>query len=166
MNLIFFNLIVTTVLLAAGAKVHMVNAWSTNLSYSSFAYQRLSSKPKLQWCCVDVGALKRQSSPTPTPSLLHVTCCQCTNKDSSSSYEPPKFSNSFKEHMDSVRKDYERTSSTSSVGEDDGVDCTGEPSLDPSRMLMDDGLDSEYLYDFHQSSQHVHVDVDVDTHAD
>jgi hypothetical protein len=30
----------------------------------------------------------------------------------------------------------------------DGVDCTGEPSIDPSRMVMDDGLDSEYLFDF------------------
>ena len=60
---------------------------------------------------------------------------------SKDSYKQPLFSESFRKHMETVNKSF-----PSNNGE--GVDCTGEPSIDPSRMVMDNGLDSEYLDDF------------------
>ena len=56
-------------------------------------------------------------------------------------YKPPKFSNAFRQHMESIKGKFP-------TNDDEGVDCTGEPAMDPSRMVMDDGLDSEYLSDF------------------
>jgi len=55
-------------------------------------------------------------------------------------YKPPQFSDAFQKHMQEIKE-------TFPVNDDDGVDCTGEPSIDPSRMVMDDGLDSEFLSD-------------------
>ena len=52
----------------------------------------------------------------------------------------PKFSQTFRKHMEDVKGNFP-------ANEKEGVDCTGEPSMDPSRMVMDDGLDSEYLSD-------------------
>lgn len=56
-------------------------------------------------------------------------------------YKPPQFSKSFMEHMKKVRGE-ER------ADVEEGINCTGEPSIDPSRRVQDDGLDSEYLNDF------------------
>ena len=58
----------------------------------------------------------------------------------SSQYKKPQFSDSFRKHMEQIKSNFPEN-------EDEGVDCTGEPSMDPSRMVMDDGLDSEYLSD-------------------
>jgi hypothetical protein len=58
----------------------------------------------------------------------------------SSQYKRPQFSDSFRKHMEQIKSNFPEN-------EDEGVDCTGEPSMDPSRMVMDDGLDSEYLSD-------------------
>ena len=44
----------------------------------------------------------------------------------------------------------------------EGIECTGEPAMDPSRMVMDDGIDSEYLSDFwfgHYSAWVVYIGV-------
>ncbi len=57
-------------------------------------------------------------------------------------YKPPKFSNSFMEHMKKVRGEERR------ADVEEGINCTGEPSIDPSRRVQDDGLDSEYLSDY------------------
>jgi hypothetical protein len=56
-------------------------------------------------------------------------------------YKKPQFSKSFMEHMKKVRGE-ER------ADVEEGIDCTGEPSIDPSRRVQDDGLDSEYLNDY------------------
>ncbi len=55
-------------------------------------------------------------------------------------YKRPKFSEAFRKHMEEVKGSFP-------INEDEGVDCTGEPSMDPSRMVSDNGLDSEYLSD-------------------
>eukprot|EP00979_Chaetoceros_neogracilis_P018188 scaffold10556_cov258-Chaetoceros_neogracile.AAC.33 len=60
---------------------------------------------------------------------------------SKTSYKQPQFSESFRKHMEAVNSSFP-------VNNGEGVDCTGEPSMDPSRMVMDNGLDSEYLEDF------------------
>ena len=57
-------------------------------------------------------------------------------------YKPPTFSKSFLAYREQVRQKAGISS------DQEGVDCTGEPSVDPSRMVQDDGLDSEYLDDF------------------
>lgn len=62
-------------------------------------------------------------------------------------YKPPQFSKSFMEHMERVRQQGNSGTASASASEE-GVACTGEPSVDPSRMVQDDGLDSEYLNDF------------------
>jgi len=64
---------------------------------------------------------------------------------SSHQKRPPKFSDAFKRHMEQVINTFENNPY---IGAAEGVDCTGEPSVDPSRMVMDNGLDSEYLSDF------------------
>ena len=58
-------------------------------------------------------------------------------------YKQPIFSKSFLNHLNQVKKQrgYDNINN-------EGVDCTGEPSIDPSRMVQDDGLDSEYLNDY------------------
>ena len=58
------------------------------------------------------------------------------------SYVSPTYSQSFLKHLSSVQNSYDM----SSQGE--GIDCTGEPSIDPSRTIQDNGLDSEWLEDF------------------
>lgn len=57
-------------------------------------------------------------------------------------YQRPRFSSSFLKHMEQVKSSFPDNI------RNEGVDCVGEPSIDPSRMVMDDGLDSEYLNDF------------------
>ena len=57
-------------------------------------------------------------------------------------YQPPIFSESFLEHLAQVKG-----SIGTSRGKD-GVECEGEPAIDPSRMVQDDGLDSDFLNDF------------------
>ena len=57
-------------------------------------------------------------------------------------YQPPKFSDSFLEHLAQVK------GSSCRSGNNEGVECEGEPALDPSRMVQDDGLDSEFLNEF------------------
>jgi hypothetical protein len=56
-------------------------------------------------------------------------------------YKTPQFSDSFRKHIETVEGSF-------AINKNEGVDCTGEPSMDPSRMVMDNGLDSEYLNDF------------------
>jgi len=56
-------------------------------------------------------------------------------------YKKPHFSDSFRKYIETVEGSF-------TMNENEGVDCTGEPSMDPSRMVMDNGLDSEYLDDF------------------
>lgn len=58
-------------------------------------------------------------------------------------YNRPKFSQSFLDHLEKVKG-----SDNNNMYTHDGVECTGEPSMDPSRLIQDDGLDSEYLNDF------------------
>jgi hypothetical protein len=62
-------------------------------------------------------------------------------------YKRPQFSDAFKKHMEQVMNAFD--------GDDngEGIDCTGEPSMDPSRMVMDNGLDSEYLCDFFETNK-------------
>mmetsp|Transcript_18938 Transcript_18938/g.28076 ORF Transcript_18938/g.28076 Transcript_18938/m.28076 type:complete len:115 (+) Transcript_18938:110-454(+) len=55
-------------------------------------------------------------------------------------YKQPQFSDSFRKYIETVEDSFP-------MNDDEGVDCTGEPSMDPSRMVMDNGLDSEYLND-------------------
>jgi len=76
--------------------------------------------------------LKSESSDVNEPDLK-------TNKDAK--YKPPKFSDSFRRHLEEVTGGF-------AVNDDEGVNCTGEPSMCPSRMVMDNGIDSEYLDDF------------------
>jgi hypothetical protein len=66
-------------------------------------------------------------------------------KHNSKEYKPATFSKSFLAHMEQVKGGY---SNSNNSNNEEGVDCTGEPSMDPSRMVQDDGLDSEYLNDF------------------
>ena len=54
-------------------------------------------------------------------------------------YKRPVFSDSFRKHMEQVRASF--------PSNDEGVDCTGEPSMDPSR-IVGEGIDSEYLNDY------------------
>jgi hypothetical protein len=74
---------------------------------------------------------------------------QLLGDHSTPSYKRPEFSESFKKHMEKVMNTFD--------GDDngDGVDCTGEPSIDPSRMVMDNGLDSEYLFDFVENKKNM-----------
>jgi len=72
--------------------------------------------------------------------------CKANNEDDESlkkesTYKPPVFSNSFKKHLEKVK-------GTFPDNDKEGIECTGEPAMDPSRMVMDDGIDSEYLSDF------------------
>jgi hypothetical protein len=57
-------------------------------------------------------------------------------------YQPPKFSSTFLEHLAQVK------GSIAKHSDDEGVECEGEPAVDPSRMVQDSGLDSDYLNDF------------------
>eukprot|EP00591_Stephanopyxis_turris_P010635 CAMPEP_0195529278 /NCGR_PEP_ID=MMETSP0794_2-20130614/31751_1 /TAXON_ID=515487 /ORGANISM="Stephanopyxis turris, Strain CCMP 815" /LENGTH=104 /DNA_ID=CAMNT_0040660559 /DNA_START=233 /DNA_END=547 /DNA_ORIENTATION=+ len=60
-------------------------------------------------------------------------------------YTPPKFSPSFQAHM---------TSFTTATSTTEGVDCTGEPSIDPSRAAHNSGgMDSEWFEDVAFMSQ-------------
>ncbi len=61
-------------------------------------------------------------------------------------YKAPQFSKSFLEHMEKVKQ--QGRSRSAGNNNDEGVDCVGEPSMDPSRMVQDNGLDSEYLDDY------------------
>ena len=63
---------------------------------------------------------------------------------SDKNYEAPKFSKSFMQYMEKVRAEGMGRGNKNK----EGVDCTGEPSIDPSRLIQDDVLDSEYLSDF------------------
>jgi len=63
------------------------------------------------------------------------------NNNNNNKYKPPKFSQSFLKHMEQVRK-------SRVYNNEEGVECDGEPSVDPSRMVQDNGLDSEYLNDY------------------
>ena len=62
-------------------------------------------------------------------------------QEASSTYKPPVFSSSFKKHLEKVKGAFPDN-------DKEGIECTGEPAMDPSRMVMDDGIDSEYLSDF------------------
>jgi hypothetical protein len=57
-------------------------------------------------------------------------------------YKGPQFSSAFLRHLVQVKASFPDKM------EGEGVDCAGEPSQDPSRLVMDDGLDSEYLGDY------------------
>ena len=58
-------------------------------------------------------------------------------------YQAPKFSDSFMDHLADVKE------GSKNINDDEGVECDGEPSIDPSRTVTDDGfLDSEYLSDY------------------
>lgn len=52
--------------------------------------------------------------------------------DVDSQYRPPKHTSSFLEHLKSVRSSWPDTVDT----DKEGVDCTGEPSVDPSRTMQ------------------------------
>ena len=52
--------------------------------------------------------------------------------DVDSQYQPPKHTSSFLEHLESVRSGWPDTDGSSK----EGVDCTGEPSVDPSRTMQ------------------------------
>ena len=52
--------------------------------------------------------------------------------DADSQYQPPKHTSSFLEHLESVRSSWPDTDGSSK----EGVDCTGEPSVDPSRTIQ------------------------------
>ena len=60
-------------------------------------------------------------------------------------YIPPKFSASFLAHMKEVKEQklgkYADTNA-------EGIQCDGEPPIDPSRLVQDDGIDSEYLNEY------------------
>ncbi|GFH47616.1 predicted protein [Chaetoceros tenuissimus] len=60
-------------------------------------------------------------------------------KNITTEYKRPVFSDSFRKHMEQVRASF--------PSNDEGVDCTGEPSMDPSRIIGE-GIDSEYLNDY------------------
>lgn len=49
-----------------------------------------------------------------------------------SQYQPPNHTSSFLEHLESVRSSWPDTVDT----DKEGVDCTGEPSVDPSRTMQ------------------------------
>ena len=51
--------------------------------------------------------------------------------DADSQYRPPKHTSSFLEHLESVRSSWPDSGSSK-----EGVDCTGEPSVDPSRTIQ------------------------------
>ena len=68
------------------------------------------------------------------------------NSEGTTQYSPPKHSESFLRHLESVKSSWpyndgsgedvaDQTKDVSSNSED-GVYCTGEPSIDPSRMLQ------------------------------
>lgn len=73
--------------------------------------------------------------------------CNAKNEDDDespkeeTSYKPPVFSDSFKKHLEKVKGNFP-------TNDNEGIECTGEPAMDPSRMVMDDGIDSEYLSDY------------------
>ena len=52
--------------------------------------------------------------------------------DGDSQYQPPTHTSSFLEHLESVRSAWPDTDGSSK----EGVDCTGEPSVDPSRTMQ------------------------------
>lgn len=60
-------------------------------------------------------------------------------------YNPPKFSASFLAHMEEVKTQKLGKNADANV---EGVDCDGEPPIDPSRLVQDDGIDSEFLSDY------------------
>ena len=64
-------------------------------------------------------------------------------QNSNISYKRPEFSDAFQKHVKHVTSTF-----LMNHGNEEGVECTGEPSMDPSRMVMDNGLDSEFLNDF------------------
>lgn len=57
-------------------------------------------------------------------------------------YKRPQFSSAFLQHLKEVKASFPDKI------DGEGVDCLGEPSQDPSRIVMDDGIDSEYLGDY------------------
>lgn len=61
---------------------------------------------------------------------------------STSDYKRPQFSSAFLKHLKEVKASFPDKI------DGEGVDCIGEPSQDPSRIVMDDGIDSEYLGDY------------------
>eukprot|EP00978_Attheya_sp_CCMP212_P013747 scaffold34597_cov43-Attheya_sp.AAC.2 len=59
----------------------------------------------------------------------------------STAYEPPKFSPSFLKRMEQVRASWPTTPEN-----DGGVECTGEPAMDPSRQIQTLDLeDSDWM---------------------
>jgi hypothetical protein len=63
------------------------------------------------------------------------------NKNRTTTYEPPKFSPSFLKRMEQVRASWPTTSEN-----DGGVECTGEPAMDPSRQIQTLDLeDSDWM---------------------
>lgn len=58
-------------------------------------------------------------------------------------YTAPVHSTSFLSHLESVRNERENDYSEYS-----GVKAFGEPAMDPSRLVRDCGLDSEWLDDY------------------
>ena len=62
--------------------------------------------------------------------------------NSSWNYTAPTFSQSFLSHLEAVRNEWYDSFDNS------GVKAVGEPSTDPSKMVQDSGLDSEWLDDY------------------
>jgi len=63
--------------------------------------------------------------------------------DKIENYKPPKFSPSFLAHRNSLADKHFSTYQYETI--DEGVRCPGEPAMDPSRFVKDNGLDSEWL---------------------
>ena len=68
------------------------------------------------------------------------------------SYKPPVQSESFRKHLESVESSWpydsedaanDSNGGSNKVDSDGGVQCTGEPSMDPSRMIQNVLLDGE-----------------------
>ena len=70
------------------------------------------------------------------------------DREESGRYTPIKHSEEFLLHLESVKsswpyKDEDGTDQTIDNGSDYSVSCTGEPSMDPSRMLQ--SLDYDWV---------------------
>ncbi len=61
-------------------------------------------------------------------------------------YTRPTFSASFLAHLEEVKR--QRLGRIANEHAEEGVSCVGEPSIDPSRMIASDGIDSEFLNDY------------------
>lgn len=66
-------------------------------------------------------------------------------KSSIGEYTPPKFSASFLAHMQEVKVQKLGKSADTNA---EGIQCDGEPPIDPSRLVQDDGIDSEFLNEY------------------